>query len=151
MDDLRQFSVRNFEFDSGFLWLPDLAIPDPLYILALVYLIVNIGQLYVMTRKNPEMFRQQAFIYLMFLYFALTFPAGVTVYIILSTLIGIVQQIIVNKQVERETATIGVQKVAPKGTVDAKPAAGSKTAKTQKVVVTTKDNKAPKVIDAPKD
>lgn len=144
-------TIRNFEFDSGFLWLPDLATPDPLYILALVYLIVNIGQLYVMTRKNPEMFRQQAFIYLMFLYFALTFPAGVTVYIILSTLIGIVQQIIVNKQVERETATIGVQKVAPKGTVDAKPAAGSKTAKTQKVVVTTKDNKAPKVIDAPKD
>lgn len=109
-------TIRNFEFDSGFLWLPDLAIPDPWYILALIYLVVNIGQLYVMTRKTPEMFRQQAFIYLIFLYFALTFPAGVTIYIILSTLIGIVQQVMINKQVERETATIGqtVQKAPPR-------------------------------------
>ncbi|MBB5235061.1 YidC/Oxa1 family membrane protein insertase [Deinococcus budaensis] len=117
-------TIRNFEFDSGFLWLPDLAIPDPFYILALVYLIVNIGQLYVMTRKSPEMFRQQAFIYLIFLYFALTFPAGVTIYIILSTLIGIVQQVLINKQVERETASIGQ-------TVQKAPArAGGKAVKT---------------------
>jgi YidC/Oxa1 family membrane protein insertase len=69
-----------------------------------------------MTRKNPDMFRQQAFIYLIFLYFALTFPAGVTIYIIFSTLIGIVQQILINKQVEKETATIGqtVQKAPPR-------------------------------------
>ncbi|GAA5511419.1 membrane protein insertase YidC [Deinococcus carri] len=109
-------TIRNFEFDSGFLWLPDLAIPDPFYILAVIYLIVNIGQLYVMTRKNPDMFRQQAFIYLIFLYFALTFPAGVTIYIILSTLIGIGQQILINKQVEKETASIGqtVQKAPPR-------------------------------------
>ena len=109
-------TIRNFEFDSGFLWLPDLAIPDPFYLLALVYLVVNIGQLYVMTRKTPEMFRQQAFIYIIFLYFALTFPAGVTLYIILSTLIGIVQQVLINRQVEREAAAIGqtVQKAAPR-------------------------------------
>ncbi|GGR91058.1 membrane protein insertase YidC [Deinococcus sedimenti] len=116
-------TIRNFEFDSGFLWLPDLAIPDPFYLLALVYLIVNIGQLYVMTRKTPDMFRQQAFIYLIFLYFALTFPAGVTIYIILSTLIGIGQQILINKQVEKETATIG-QKVEK---APARPAKASKT------------------------
>ncbi|MGM9320434.1 membrane protein insertase YidC [Deinococcus aquaticus] len=119
-------TIRNFEFDSGFLWLPDLAIPDPLYLLAVVYLIVNIGQLYVMTRKNPDMFRQQAFIYLIFLYFALTFPAGVTIYIILSTLIGIGQQILINKQVEKETATIG-QKVEKAPT---RPAGKSKPSKT---------------------
>ncbi|WP_019585332.1 membrane protein insertase YidC [Deinococcus apachensis] len=115
-------TIRNFEFDSGFLWLPDLAIPDPFYILALIYLCVNIGQLYVMTRKNPDMFRQQAFIYIIFLYFALTFPAGVTIYIILSTLIGIGQQILINRQVERETASIGqtVQKAPVRAT--AKPA-----------------------------
>ncbi|MEF2278634.1 membrane protein insertase YidC [Deinococcus sp. YIM 134068] len=115
-------TIRNFEFDSGFLWLPDLAIPDPFYILALIYLVVNIGQLYVMTRKSPEMFRQQAFIYIIFLYFALTFPAGVTLYIILSTLIGIGQQILINKQVERETANIGqsVQKAPARAA--AKPA-----------------------------
>ncbi|AFD25165.1 membrane protein insertase YidC [Deinococcus gobiensis] len=126
-------TIRNFEFDSGFLWLPDLAVPDPFYILALVYLVVNIGQLYVMTRKNPDMFKQQAFIYLIFLYFALTFPAGVTIYIILSTLIGIGQQILINKQVERETATLGVQKAPVRTVTAAKPAA-----------------KPAKTIDAPK-
>ncbi|WP_417323655.1 membrane protein insertase YidC [Deinococcus multiflagellatus] len=137
-------TIRNFEFDSGFLWLPDLAIPDPFYLLALVYLIVNIGQLYVMTRKSPEMFRQQAFIYIIFLYFALTFPAGVTIYIILSTLIGIVQQVIINKQVEKETANLGVQKVVP-----AAPTS-SKATKPQKAVIADKGNKTTKVIDAPR-
>ncbi|SEJ12031.1 YidC/Oxa1 family membrane protein insertase [Deinococcus reticulitermitis] len=100
-------TMRNFEFDSGFLWLPDLAIPDPFYILAIIYLVVNLGQLYVMTRKTPDMFKQQAFLYLIFVYFAFTFPAGVTIYIILSTIIGIIQQVIINKQVERETASLG--------------------------------------------
>ncbi len=138
-------TIRNFEFDSGFLWLPDLAIPDPFYILALFYLIVNIGQLYVMTRKNPAMFRQQAFIYLIFLYFALTFPAGVTIYIILSTLIGIVQQVIINRQVEAETATIGqrVEKAGAARTVTAPANGAGKT-------VIAKPAKPSKTLDAPK-
>jgi YidC/Oxa1 family membrane protein insertase len=138
-------TIRNFEFDSGFLWLPDLAIPDPFYILALFYLIVNIGQLYVMTRKNPAMFRQQAFIYLIFLYFALTFPAGVTIYIILSTLIGIVQQVIINRQVEAETATIGqrVEKAGAARTVTAPANGAGKT-------VIAKTAKPSKTLDAPK-
>ncbi|MFB9992810.1 membrane protein insertase YidC [Deinococcus oregonensis] len=117
-------TIRNFEFDSGFLWLPDLAIPDPFYILALIYLLVNLGQLYVTTRKNPDMFRQQAFIYLIFLYFALTFPAGVTIYIIFSTLIGIGQQILINRQVAKETASIGTT------TVQKTPMRPAKVAKT---------------------
>lgn len=146
-------TIRNFEFDSGFLWLPDLAIPDPFYILALLYLIVNIGQLYVMTRKNPQMFRQQAFIYLIFLYFALTFPAGVTIYIILSTLIGIVQQVIINKQVEAETATIG-QRVQ-KTTVAAGAGGGEARTVTTKSAPNmpgaTKPRKPSKTLDAPKD
>ncbi|MFK7603211.1 membrane protein insertase YidC [Deinococcus sp. SM5_A1] len=144
-------TIRNFEFDSGFLWLPDLAIPDPFYFLALLYLIVNIGQLYVMTRKNPQMFKQQAFIYLIFLYFALTFPAGVTIYIIVSTLIGIVQQVIINKQVEAETATIGqrIQKTVAAGAGGTGKVVIAKTA--PNMPGATKTRKAPKTLDAPKD
>ena len=109
-------TIRNFEFDSGFLWLPDLAIPDPLWILPLLYLIVNMTQLYISTRKTPEMFRQQAVMYLFFVYLALTFPAGVSLYLILSALIGIGQQLLVNRQVAAEAAaaTQTVQKAAPK-------------------------------------
>lgn len=124
-------TIRNFEFDKGFLWLPDLAIPDPFYILALLYLVVNVGNLFVMTRKQPEMFRQQVFMYIFFLYFAFTFPAGVIIYSILSTLIGIIQQVMINKQVEKETASLGVT--------------------VEKVSETTLTTKKTKTIDAPKD
>lgn len=134
-------TIKNFEFDSGFLWLPDLAIPDPYYILALIYVIVNLGQLYVSTRKTPEMFKQQAMLYLVFLFFALTFPAGVTIYIILSTLIGVLQQIIINRQVAKESASIGqiIEKTAA-GTVNL---GSSKTNKANNSKISAK------VIDAP--
>lgn len=100
-------TVRNFEFDSGFLWMPDLAIPDPFFILAVLYLIVNLAQLYLATRKTPELFKQQLFMYAFFVYFALTFPAGVSLYLVLSTFVGVIQQWFVNKQVEAETLKVG--------------------------------------------
>ena len=110
-------TIRNLEFDSGFLWLPDLAIPDPFYILAALYVGANLLNLYVMTRKTPEMFRQQMFIYLIFAYFALTFPAGVTLYWILSTLIGTGQQLLINRQM----AALSLANAA-KGRVTVEPA-----------------------------
>ena len=48
-------TVRNFEFDQGLWWLPDLSLPDPLYILAVLYVLANLLQLYVSTRKTPKM------------------------------------------------------------------------------------------------
>ena len=95
-------TFRNFEFDQGLWWLPDLSLPDPLYILAVVYVAANLLQLYISTRKSPQMFKQQSFIYIIYLYFALTFPAGVTLYWIISTLIGAGQQYLINKQVEAQ-------------------------------------------------
>ncbi|MBB6099120.1 YidC/Oxa1 family membrane protein insertase [Deinobacterium chartae] len=90
----------NFEFTSGFLWIYDLSIPDPTYILPILYIAVNVFQTWISTRKTPEMFRQQLFIQVIFVYFALTFPSGVLVYWVFSTLIGIVQQLIINRQIE---------------------------------------------------
>lgn len=115
-------TIRNFEFDSGLLWLPDLSIPDPLYILAALYVAANLLSLYVMTRKTPQMFKQQSFIYLIFAYFAITFPAGVTLYWILSTLFTIGQQLLINRQMEVAMAARNVQPVAA-GTVKAVPKA----------------------------
>ncbi|MFC4455852.1 membrane protein insertase YidC [Deinococcus sonorensis] len=103
-------TIRNFEFDQGLGWIPDLSIPDPLYILAALYVLANLLQLYVSTRKTPQMFKQQSFIYLIFAYFAITFPAGVTMYWIISTLIGAGQQFLINKQVEAHMAG-GLQRV----------------------------------------
>ncbi|AFZ68052.1 membrane protein insertase YidC [Deinococcus peraridilitoris] len=104
-------TIRNFEFDSGLLWLPDLSIPDPFYILAVLYVLANLLSLYVMTRKTPEMFKQQSFIYLIFAYFAITFPAGVTLYWILSTLFTVLQQVLINRQMEAAMAARNVQRV----------------------------------------
>jgi YidC/Oxa1 family membrane protein insertase len=97
-------TFRNFEFDQGLWWLPDLSLPDPFYILAVLYVAANLLQLYISTRKSPQMFKQQSFIYIIYLYFALTFPAGVTLYWIISTLIGAGQQYLINKQVEAQMA-----------------------------------------------
>lgn len=97
-------TIRNFEFDSGLWWLPDLSIPDPFWILGILYVCANLLQLYVSTRKTPEMFQQQAMMYVFFAYFALTFPAGVTLYWIISTLIGAGQQFLINKQVQTQMA-----------------------------------------------
>lgn len=107
-------TIRNFEFDQGLFWVPDLSVPDPLYILAALYVAANLASLYVTTRKTPEMFRQQAFMYLIFAYFALTFPAGVTLYWILGTLFTILQQVLINRQLAH-AAPANVQRVAPAG------------------------------------
>jgi YidC/Oxa1 family membrane protein insertase len=129
-------TIRNFEFDQGLGWLPDLSIPDPFWILGVLYVAANILQLYVSTRKAPQMFRQQAVLYLFFAYFALTFPAGVTLYWIIGTLIGTGQQYMINKQMERHMAT-GLQKVekklAPSGTVTAGGKVNMSKASTAKV------------------
>ena len=104
-------TIRNFEFDSGLWWLPDLSIPDPFYILAALYVGANLLSLYVMTRKTPQMFKQQSFLYIIFAYFALTFPAGVTLYWILSTLFTALQQWLINRQMEAQAAIKSVQRV----------------------------------------
>ena len=106
-------TIRNFEFDQGLWWLPDLSIPDPFWILGILYVCANLLQLYVSTRKSPQMFKQQSVLYLFFAYFALTFPAGVTLYWIIGTLIGTGQQYLINKQVEAHMAG-GLQKVEKK-------------------------------------
>jgi YidC/Oxa1 family membrane protein insertase len=91
----------NFEFTAPFLWLPDLSIPDPYYILPALYLLSNVAQMYFSTRKAPEMFRQQLIIQVVYIFIALSFPAGVVIYWVFSTLLGIGQQIWINRQIEQ--------------------------------------------------
>ena len=44
----------NFEFNAGFLWLPDLGQADPYYILPFLYVAVIFAQSYFMSRGNPQ-------------------------------------------------------------------------------------------------
>ncbi len=100
--------VSNFEFDQGFLWLRDLSLPDTipngLFILPVLYVGVNILQTYMLTRAQPEMFRTQMIVQLVFVYLVLSFPSGVTLYWVMSTIIQVGQQYLINRQLKAKMA-----------------------------------------------
>jgi YidC/Oxa1 family membrane protein insertase len=94
----------NYEFDQGFLWLPDLALPDPFYILPIFYLASGVLSTWLSTRKTPEMFRQTMIIQLVFAFIYLSFPSGVTMYGVIGGFIGCFQQWLMLQQVEKQVA-----------------------------------------------
>jgi YidC/Oxa1 family membrane protein insertase len=100
--------VSNFEFDQGFLWLRDLSLPDTipngLFILPVLYVGVNVLQTYMLTRAQPEMFRTQLIVQLVFVYLVLSFPSGVTLYWVMSTIIQVGQQYLINRQIKAKMA-----------------------------------------------
>lgn len=110
----------NYEFNERFLWLPDLSLPDTLPILPALYVAVNVANLWVMTRKTPEMFRQQAIFYLLFAFFALQLPSGVVIYYIFSTLIGMLQYWLINRRITAQMQLRQVSKVVPSSTPSVK-------------------------------
>lgn len=103
-----------YEFNEGFLWLPDLSLPDPFWVLPILYVAVNVLNLWISTRKTPEMFRQQVLIYLVFAYIALQFPAGAAIYFVFSTLIGVVQYLVINRRIALHMETRNVSRVTAK-------------------------------------
>ncbi len=133
--------VANFEFDQGFLWLRDLSLPDTipngLFILPVLYVAVNVLQTWFYTRAQPEMFRTQLIIQLVFVYLVLSFPSGVTLYWVLSTIIQVGQQWLINRQVQARMAgtALGAMAAANKAaatTTPAKPKDAGKKASSKK-------------------
>ena len=90
--------IANYEFDQGFLWIPDLSLPDPLYILPALYVLVMLAQTMLMSKGNKDALRQGITMNLIFIFLVLKFPAGVTLYWVFSTFIGLFQQWSINKQ-----------------------------------------------------
>ncbi len=90
--------IANYEFDQGFLWIPDLSLPDPFYILPALYVLVMLAQTMLMSHGNKDQMRNGIMMNLVFIFLVLKFPAGVTLYWVFSTLIGLVQQWMINKQ-----------------------------------------------------
>lgn len=81
----------NVEFNSGFLWIPDLGQPDPFYILPILYVLVILAQSYFMAQGNPQQMRQQMIMNVVFVFLFLNFPAGVILYYVVSMLVQVVQ------------------------------------------------------------
>jgi len=74
----------NFEFNEGFLWIPDLGLADPFYILPALYVAVMLAQSWYSARNNPTMLRQSIIINLVFVFIIVNFPSGVLVYFVVS-------------------------------------------------------------------
>ena len=74
----------NFEFDEGFLWIPDLGLSDPIFILPALYVLVMVGMSWFSARGNPTMLRQSMLINVVFVFIIVGFPAGVLLYFVVS-------------------------------------------------------------------
>lgn len=81
----------NFEFNEGFLWLPDLGRPDPFFVLPVLYVLVMLATSYFSSRGNPQMLRQSMIINVVFVFIIINFPAGVLVYYVVSMLVQVFQ------------------------------------------------------------
>jgi len=89
--------IANYEFGQGLLWIPDLALPDPFYVLPALYVASTFLSTWISAHGNKDVIRQSLFLNLIFIFLVLQFPAGVTLYWVLSNLIGLFQQWLINK------------------------------------------------------
>jgi len=92
--------IANYEFGQGLLWIPDLALPDPYYILPVLYVASTLLSTWLSAHGNKDVIRQGLFMNLIFVFLVLQFPAGVTLYWVLSNLIGLFQQWLINKSLK---------------------------------------------------
>jgi YidC/Oxa1 family membrane protein insertase len=88
----------NYEFAEGFLWIPDLGLYDPTYILPILYVGVMVGYSFLMAKGNPQSLRMQLMINLVFIFFIIRFPAGVTLYWVASMLVQVGQHYLIQRQ-----------------------------------------------------
>ncbi len=95
----------NFEFNEGFLWIPDLGLNDPYYILPLLYVVVMAGQAFVSAQGNMQSLRQQLLMSGVFVFFIFNFPAGVTLYLITSMVVQVFQQFLIKRTSTPPAAT----------------------------------------------
>ncbi|MBF6592989.1 MAG: membrane protein insertase YidC [Thermaceae bacterium] len=89
--------IVGYEFGQGFLWVPDLALPDPIYILPVLYILVLLASTWLSSAGNRDSLRQGILMNLVFAFLLFSFPAGVTLYWVLSTLISVGQQWLINR------------------------------------------------------
>jgi YidC/Oxa1 family membrane protein insertase len=95
----------NFEFNQGFLWIPDLGQADPFFILPIIYVGVMVGQSLLSAKGNKDTLRQQLMINMIFVFFIINFPSGVALYLVTSMLVQVGQQYIIQRSVNAQPAT----------------------------------------------
>ncbi|MCK9221850.1 MAG: YidC/Oxa1 family membrane protein insertase [Limnochordia bacterium] len=104
------FSVlRNFEFEGGFLWIPNLKNPDPFYILPILAAVFTYGQSKMMntgteTSGSANSMNQVLtwFSPILIGSVSIRFPSGVVIYWTVNSILAMIQQHFVQKQLDAE-------------------------------------------------
>lgn len=95
-------ALREFEFaaDAGFLWLQNLALPDPLFILPILAAIATFVQTRMSTAMAESSGSSQALMMygmpLFIGYISTQFPSGLALYWTVTNIFGVLQQFVVN-------------------------------------------------------
>ena len=92
----------NFEFNEGFLWIPDLGQADPFYILPVLYVGVIFAQSYFMSQGNKQSLQQQILMNGVFIIFIINFPSGVTLYYVTSMLVQVFQYFLIQRERDKK-------------------------------------------------
>lgn len=93
------------------LWINDLSLKDPYFILPILMgLVMFIQQKMTPTAMDPMQQKIMQFMPVMFAFFMISLPSALTLYIFVSTLVGVLQQYIFNKS--KSTSTTIVKKQA---------------------------------------
>lgn len=91
---------------ADFLYITDLAAKDPYFILPILMgLSMFIQQSLNPAPPDPMQAKIMKMLPIMFTFFFLWFPAGLTLYWVVNNILSIIQQYIINKQIERGTTS----------------------------------------------
>ena len=89
------YALQNFKYagDPSFLWLANLSLPDPYYILPVLSALTTfIQQKQTTTEMNQQMKMMMIFMPIFIGWISLTFPAGLVIYWVISNITQIFQQ-----------------------------------------------------------
>jgi YidC/Oxa1 family membrane protein insertase len=102
------YASEQIHLSPGFLWVPDLSLHDPYFILVVVTTLIMLVQQYFMTPMTPDAAGPQKYMGYFFpilMGFLLwRFPAGLWLYYLLTTAAQVGQQAFVNWEMARATA-----------------------------------------------
>ena len=92
------------------LWIEDLAIKDPLFILPILMGVTMFGQQMLNpTPPDPTQAKVMKMMPIMFTFFFLWFPAGLVLYWVANNLLSIAQQWLITRKIEKAVATKAVK------------------------------------------
>ena len=109
------YSAELIHLSPGFLWIPDLSMHDPYFILVIVTTGIMMLQQWLMTPTRAEATGSQKYFgYIFPLFMAVLlwrFPAGLWFYYLLTTAFQVAQQAIVNREMANADARLGTIEV----------------------------------------